>query len=285
MRASGASRRSNAATVASQVAIAANSSASTASWRRPSSTSSAAVDRARGDARRRRLDRLDGRGELGLEAHDLRLVALEVAPQPPGRGAVGRRDGVRHGRRRLGRRRPRPALGLLARVERPIALVVDEAAVGDLPDAGREPGEEAAVVGDEDDGALVRRQRRLERLDHLDVEVVRRLVEHEHVGLDERQLEERQARPLPTGEVGDALELRLVREEEAAEQVVGADVAHHLVELLEERRLRIDAGEVLIVVGHPYAGPPRDPRAGVVRRPDAQRARAGRWSSPPRSGP
>src|SRR3954467_9079427 len=44
-----------------------------------------------------------------------------------------------------------------------------------------EPLEEAAIVGDDDEAALVALERRLEFLDRLEVEVVRRLVEDQAV--------------------------------------------------------------------------------------------------------
>jgi len=57
-----------------------------------------------------------------------------------------------------------------------------ETAAVELDDAGRQPLEERAVVGDEQHGAGVLGQERLEPLDCLDVEVVGRLVEQQHVG-------------------------------------------------------------------------------------------------------
>ena len=81
--------------------------------------------------------------------------------------------------------------------------------------------EEGAVVRDEEDGAGVVLQRRFEELERLDVEVVGRLVEHEHVGgLGEEPRE--QAVALAAGK---HLHLR-VRAARREEEV--AEVAHHV---------------------------------------------------------
>ena len=60
----------------------------------------------------------------------------------------------------------------------------------------RDALEEAAVVGDHDRRSLVDDERGLELLDRLEVEVVRRLVEHEAVDAARHQLGEVRARPL-----------------------------------------------------------------------------------------
>ena len=51
---------------------------------------------------------------------------------------------------------------------------------------------ERAVVADEDDRALVGTQEPLEPRDRLEVEMVGRLVEQQHVGLAKQQLRERE---------------------------------------------------------------------------------------------
>ena len=55
-------------------------------------------------------------------------------------------------------------------------------------------------MGDEDDGRVEREQRLLEPLERLDVEVVRRLVEQQQVGLGGERAGERAARELAAGE-------------------------------------------------------------------------------------
>ena len=57
--------------------------------------------------------------------------------------------------------------------------------------------EEGAVVGDDDEGAIVRAQGLLELLDGLEVEVVRRLVEDEEVDASCLELGQVRPRPLP----------------------------------------------------------------------------------------
>ena len=73
---------------------------------------------------------------------------------------------------------------------------------------------ERAVVADEDDRALVGAQEALEPRDRLEVEVVGRLVEQQHVGLAQQQLREREAHLPAAGElVGEPLEVRLLEAE------------------------------------------------------------------------
>ncbi len=94
-----------------------------------------------------------------------------------------------------------------ARVDRDLALV-------DLGDVVDEVLHERTVVADEDDRALVGTQEALDPGDRLEVEVVGRLVEQEHVGLAEQQLRERKAHLPAAGElVGEPLEVRLLEAE------------------------------------------------------------------------
>ena len=66
----------------------------------------------------------------------------------------------------------------------------------ELEDARRDAGDEPAIVGDEDHGALEGLERRGERADGLEIEVVGGLVEDEDVGLVGEQAAEHQARGL-----------------------------------------------------------------------------------------
>ena len=95
-------------------------------------------------------------------------------------------------------------------------VVADDAAGDQLDGAGEADAfEQRAVVGDEEHRAVERVERRLELLDGRQVEVVRRLVEHEHVGAvghQQRQrrpgaLTRRQRRRRPRDVVGDEPEL------------------------------------------------------------------------------
>src|SRR5205085_3256083 len=97
--------------------------------------------------------------------------------------------------------------------------------------------EERAVVRHEQHGSGERLQRRLERLAALEVEVVRRLVEHEEVRAGRNDDREREPAPLPTRE--DAHRLLVLRptgEEKATEQGlrVGTLEARHRLHALQD---------------------------------------------------
>ena len=72
-------------------------------------------------------------------------------------------------------------------------------------DVGRDPVEEPAVVADHDDAARERFEARLERTQRVDVEVVRRLVEQQHVAARLEQLREVDAVALAAGQLADEL--------------------------------------------------------------------------------
>src|SRR5918998_1552814 len=73
------------------------------------------------------------------------------------------------------------ALLLLLEPGRVVALVRDAAAAVELEDPAGDVVEEVAVVGDDQDGALVLVEEALEPRDRLRVQVVRRLVEEQQV--------------------------------------------------------------------------------------------------------
>ena len=93
--------------------------------------------------------------------------------------------------RRLLRRRvlalARVALLALQQVRRIVAAERLEAPVAQLPDPLHNVVEEGTVVGGHDQRAAALDQRRLQPLDRLDVEMVRRLVEHEQVRIGNYQ--------------------------------------------------------------------------------------------------
>ena len=135
----------------------------------------------------------------------------------------------------------------------------------DLDDPVDDPVEEVAVVGDHADGAGKLLERRLERLDRVDVEVVRRLVEHEQVRLGEHQQQQLEPRPLAAGEELVRPPHLLVREEELHQQrdrlALGAAVREP--DRVERARLGI---ERLLVLGE-VADPDRraDPDLALGR--------------------
>ena len=68
-----------------------------------------------------------------------------------------------------------------------VAHVEGDGAVRHLRDGGDHTVEEIPVVGDDDHAALVRREKSLQPLQRLDVEVVGRLVEEEEIGGEEEE--------------------------------------------------------------------------------------------------
>jgi hypothetical protein len=79
--------------------------------------------------------------------------------------------------------------------------VVGDPAVQDLGDAVDRDVEEVAIVRDQDDGTRVRRQELLEPVPRFEVEVVRRLVEQQHVGPAQQELREVDAHLPAAGEI------------------------------------------------------------------------------------
>ena len=170
----------------------------------------------------------------------------------------------------------------------------------ELEHGGRRRLEEPAVVRDEDDAGVERRQLGLEPLEARDVEVVRRLVEEEQVGVATERARERRARQLAAGErVEQAVEIG-VREAEAARDRADALAPRVAAGVLEPRlRLGVATQRLRAVVagGHrllePRAAPPRSrrgrrrrrgcTRAASARAGAAAAGRAARSASPSRS--
>jgi hypothetical protein len=88
------------------------------------------------------------------------------------------------------------ALGASLEVLGVVALVGMQAAGEDLEHPADDAVEEEAIVRDDDDRALVARERLLEPRDRLDVEVVGRLVEQQDVGVLEQRAAQRDAATL-----------------------------------------------------------------------------------------
>ncbi len=80
-------------------------------------------------------------------------------------------------------------------------------------------------------------------VERVDVEVVGRLVEQQHVGFVEQQPQELQPAPLAAGQVGQPRGQLVADEPEVLQQCVGADLA--------AARERCDAAPVLDGVDHP----------------------------------
>jgi len=95
------------------------------------------------------------------------------------------------------------ALGLLVEPGGVVAFVGDASAAVQLQDPAGDVVEEIAVVGDDQDRALVVDQVLLQPGDGFGVKVVGRFVQEEHVGLFEKQAAERDAAAFPARQGGD----------------------------------------------------------------------------------
>ena len=124
---------------------------------------------------------------------------------------------------------------LLARLEVRgiVALVQVDAAVGHLGHTVDHVVHELAVVADHDDGALVAAQKALKPLHRLKIQVVCGLVEHEHLGIADQELCQRDAHLPATGEVrGGLLDVAFLEaqaEQHAADLCLDDVAAQHLV--------------------------------------------------------
>ena len=167
---------------------------------------------------RLRLLRLRG---LVAEALDEALEALELLGLPGGRLGLVNRAGR-----------------LLATPDVPRAGEVDRLPALDLEHGGRHRFEEPAIVGDEDHRRVERLQHLLEPLERLDVEVVRRLVEQQQVGLRGERASERGAGQLAAGERLQRTVEVILREAEPADDRRGA-VAPVVAARVLEARLRL----------------------------------------------
>ena len=161
---------------------------------------------------RRRADLLPSRGEFGAELHERGDASL-VACRPRLHAAADPRFLLRkffrlafpvHGF-------VREKLGLPLHERLVIAFPAGELTAVEIEDLRRDAAEEPAVVRDDDDGHFaLPADHPLEPVDILDVEVVRRLVEEEEVGLGEKGLFETGAADLSAGEGGRRVEVGLL---------------------------------------------------------------------------
>ena len=217
--------------------------------RGPSASSTIRPDRARLEeleaerpaALRHRLELLRRRAPLLLEPADLRelrlrLLRLRLLVAEPRHEPLEPLDVVRDPVEL--RRRRRRAGRLLATPRVPGAVEEERLRPAELEHRGRHGLEEPAVVRDEDHGRVERGELALEPLEALDVEVVRRLVEQQQVGVGRERAGERGAGQLSAGErVERAVEVG-VREPEPADDRRGA-VAPGPAACVLEPRLRL----------------------------------------------
>src|SRR5215469_5345393 len=87
----------------------------------------------------------------------------------------------------------------------------------EVPDTGCDLIDQIVIVGDQQHGPLVSLQGNVQRVDRLEVEVVRGLVENKDVWLLQHQLAEKQARGLASRQNTDGLGCFLAGEEHLAE--------------------------------------------------------------------
>ena len=139
--------------------------------------------------------------------HAPRCAATSRSTSSKARGpAGGRGSAIRPRRPALRLRWRRARLGVVAaEVLRPAARIGDEGAVLDREPPPGDGVDQRPVVRDQQKGAGERLERSLERLAALDVEVVRRLVEHEEVRAARDDERERQPAPLAARERGHRL--------------------------------------------------------------------------------
>jgi len=112
-------------------------------------------------------------------------------------------------------------------------LEIVDVAVIEVPDARGNFVEKVVVVGDEEDGAFVFLQRDIERVDGFEIEVVARLVEDEHVGLEQHEAAEKNARGFAAGERLDGLGGVVAAEKHLTEKAAKSLLACERIELRE----------------------------------------------------
>ena len=239
-------------------------------WR-CSGTSTRSIFSMRLDAR---LDRLR-LGRLGAEAGDELLLGRDLAVLG---GACPAQ--VLHALLALGDE-------LVVGAQRTARLrdVLGGGAGGQLDHALGHAVDEVAVVGHEQDRALVGGQRVLEPGDRVEVEVVGGLVEHQHVGTRQQQPGQRHAHAPATGHLGHQPVGVLGREPEAVQHAMGVGlqgVAAEVREPLLQVPVLVQGGRVVGESRLELVHAVRDGLDLVRRRPASPPARC---RSPSRSGP
>jgi hypothetical protein len=131
-----------------------------------------------------------------------------------------------------------------------------------LPDLGAHGLEKVAIVRDDQERARIARDERLEPSNGIDVEVVRRLVEDDPVGLFEERLREQGAGSLTTGELAQGTVEVGLGEREAVQRRAHLPFGGELPRerLLERRakRRRTTLGGILCEITKPLLASAHD---------------------------
>ncbi|RMQ07034.1 hypothetical protein ALQ09_05660 [Pseudomonas viridiflava] len=120
---------------------------------------------------------------------------------------------------------------------------VDHAAWAEFDDAGCQRGHELAVVADENQGARVVFQRKVQRFDGFHVQVVGRFVHHQHVRFLQDQLAEQHAALFTTGNHFDRLEDLVIGEQHAAQSAT-----YHLLAALRPLAHPVEEGRFVFEI-------------------------------------
>ena len=165
--------------------------------------------------------------------------------------------------------------GALLHRERGVAARVElDGAVVDVEDVRGDRLEEALVVGDDERAAVVVGEEGLEPADREDVEVVRRLVEQEHVGARDEDLREQDAQLEAAGERRERLLLDGERDAEALEDGRGARLERVAVVRAEDVLDVREAARVGAVVDDAVLLAERLPDDGVALHREVEDGRA-----------
>ena len=148
------------------------------------------------------------------------------------------------------------------------AFEIFDAAAFEIPDARGDFVDHVVVVRDEQNGAIVFLQRDIQRVDGLEVKVVRGLVEHENIGLLQHQLAENDSRGFAAGKRFRRLQRVVAAEKHLAEQAAQLLLRRHRIELVQplDHRGAFDDGVRMILreIADERVVPPRD-RAAINR--------------------
>ena len=98
------------------------------------------------------------------------------------------------------------------------AFEIFDSLIIEVPDSGRDLFKQVVIVSHEDERAVILLQRDVKGVDGFEVEVVRRLVEHQHVRLLQHELAEEKARRLASGKGFRRLGALIPQEQHLAEQ-------------------------------------------------------------------